>query len=267
MAVRPPMTDSRPATAPDPMLRIKHAASAFKQRLDAIRARTMPANGSPWYPWGTLDNVGALDLVLRGPNRALFDGLEGKAIADIGGADGDLGFFLHSLGASVDIIDNPPTNMNGLDGARRLKAELGSPVEIHSIDLDSQFSLPRRYDFVLFLGILYHLKNPFFVLEQLARHVHHMVLSTRITAFSAPLGDPARARLNGALAYLLAPAECNNDATNYWIFTDLGLRRLLQRSGWDVVDYTILGGDMETSDPASQQGDRRAFCYLQSRHV
>jgi hypothetical protein len=60
-------------------------------------------------------------------------------------------------------------NFNMLRGARLLKETLGSKVEIHEVDLDSQFRLPRSdYGLVFFLGILYHLKNPFYALESLS---------------------------------------------------------------------------------------------------
>jgi tRNA (mo5U34)-methyltransferase len=248
----------------DPMEATKNAAHVFNKRLAEIRARTKPANGSPWYPYGSISNIWNLDNVLTGEDRELFSRLDGKAVADIGAADGDMGLFLASIGADVDLIDNPPTNMNGFEGARTLKAELNSPVSLHAVDLDSQFKLPRRYDFALFLGILYHLKNPFYCLEQLARSARLAVLSTKVTAYSAP--GWRRTKLAGIpAAYLLDADEANNDSTNYWVFTDEGLRRLLNRTAWEIVSYKLLGGDMETSDPYSSEGDRRAFCLLKSR--
>ena len=70
----------------------------------------------------------------------------------------------------MEVIDNEYTNFNGLEGARTLKEALNSSVIIRSVDLDSQFSLAgQKYDAVFFLGTLYHLKNPFFLLESLAR--------------------------------------------------------------------------------------------------
>lgn len=51
--------------------------------------------------------------------------IEGKVVAVIGCADGDLGLFLASLGADVDVVDNPRTNMNGFVGATRSPTNLG----------------------------------------------------------------------------------------------------------------------------------------------
>src|ERR1700680_586904 len=90
-----------------------------------------------WYPYDILANFTHLQLLLAGKHENFFDNIVGVSIVDIGAADGDNGFFLESLGNSVDIIDNAPTNWNGLDGAIRLKAKIGSSASIHSIDLDS----------------------------------------------------------------------------------------------------------------------------------
>jgi hypothetical protein len=68
------------------------------------------------------------------------------------------------------------------------------------------------------------------------------------------------------VAYLVAPQECNNDCTNYWIFSEEGLRRILARTGWDVCDFTTVGNRVD-SDPASPEGDERAFCLVKSREA
>jgi hypothetical protein len=249
---------------PDPFDRIKGAAGAFKQRLTLLRTTTTLPDGRQWFPYDSLGNVWSFDQMLTGANRHVFSDLAGKAIADIGAADGDLGFLLESLGADVDIIDNPATNMNSLEGASALKRGLNSRARIHNIDLDTHFILPGRYDFVLFLGLLYHLKNPFYALEHLAHSVSHAFLSTRVMAYSAEVGAHGRTLLKGIpCAYLVDADESNNDATNFWMFTEAGLLRLFKRTGWDVLDYKVLG-DMETSDPYTGHGDRRAFCLLRS---
>lgn len=70
---------------------------------------------------------------------------------------------------------------------------------------------------------------------------------------------------NVPTAYLVSPSETNNDPTNYWIFTSPGLRRILDRTGWDVLDYMTVG-NTHNSDPATAEGDERAFCLVRSRH-
>ncbi|SFE45617.1 Methyltransferase domain-containing protein [Actinopolyspora alba] len=217
----------------------------------------------PWYPFDTIANMLHLDGLLSGDNRAVFDRLAGQRIADIGAADGDLGFFLESqLGCRLDVVDTSAPNYNGLRGARLLAERLGSEADIHDVDLDSQFRLPaEHYRAVLFLGLLYHLKNPFYVLETLARHSELCFVSTRIAQLSPDHGTRFAEQ---PVAYLLHPTEANNDATNFWIFSEAGLRRLFDRTGWEVLDFTTVGRTTD-SDPAAQDRDERAFALLRSR--
>jgi hypothetical protein len=143
---------------------------------------------------------------------------------------------------------------------------LGSSVGIHAVDLDSQFQLPGDYDFALFLGILYHLKNPFYAMEQLARRARRVFLSTRVMTFDRPADEPGAVDLSARpLAYLVGPDEANHDATNYWMFTNVGLKRMLDRCGWDIEEYRTAGA-VGRSDPWSQEGDERAFALLRSRN-
>ena len=216
-----------------------------------------------WYPYRTLANIHTLEQVCAMAGLDLLQVCQGpyRKIADIGAGDGDFAFFLEKMGLSVEIIDNEYTNFNGLEGARVLKEVLNSSVEIRSVDLDSQFALPhQKYDAVFFLGTLYHLKNPFFVLEKLARVTTHCFLSTRV-AKRTPDGQSLSPY---PVAYLLAPQECNNDDTNFWIFTDEGLKRLADRTGWKVLSYVTVGETIR-STPADPDRDERAFCLLERR--
>ena len=215
----------------------------------------------PWYPYGALNNFVHLESILHDfPIYRL--ATPGQKILDIGAADGDVAFFLESLGYKVEIIDNSPTNMNQLKGARYLKKALKSKVKIRDINLDHLgVKFPgSKYSLVIFLGILYHLKNPFSVLEQLATKSEYMLLSTRVAKHSANgirISDQS-------LAYLVGPDECNNDSTNYWIFSLTGLERILDRAGWDVVISKTVG-DIDMSNPFEPDHDERCFMLLKSR--
>jgi tRNA (mo5U34)-methyltransferase len=236
-------------------------AIATEQNLWEIKLAHRPK--SFWYPYSTLHNVAVLEKLSATAGLVLLDlcrGARGK-VADIGAADGDLAFFLERQGLSVDVIDNEYTNFNGLEGARTLKEALNSSVAIRSVDLDSQFSLAgQKYDAVFFLGTLYHLKNPFFLLESLARITKYCFVSTRIAKQTAD----GQSLSPYPVAYLLGPQECNNDDTNFWIFSDHGLKRLIERTGWNLLSYVTIG-DTASSTPADSEKDERAFCLLEKR--
>lgn len=243
------------------------AAAEFQLAMNAAKARIAPTHFQ-WYPYDSLGNLFNLDATLTGSRRQVLDLIGPDPVLDIGCGDGDLAFFLESLGCRVHAIDKAATNYNRMSGVRAMKAELGSGVAIIDADLDLPIPFPPdRYGAAFLLGVLYHLKNPFLILESLARHARYCFLSTRI-AESTP--DGLIQFSNAPLAYLLAPGEFNNDETNYWIFSSVSLRRLLDRSGWEVLDYRIFGSAENTSEHTSEHTpdrarDLRIFCCARSR--
>ncbi len=54
------------------------------------------------------------------------------------------------------------------------------------MDLDSQFLVSETYQLVFMMDILYHLNNPFYVLEQLSKSAKYAIPSTRIMRWSGP---------------------------------------------------------------------------------
>jgi hypothetical protein len=239
---------------------LREQAPAFRDRLDEIKAKLAPKNFE-WYPYDSLSNFEHLDSLLKGENRGLLELAGDEPIADICCADGDLAFFLESAGCRVHAFDWPVTNHNQMRGVRAVREALNSQVEIFAIDLDNQFSLPTSYNIVFLLGALYHLKNPFYVLEALSKRTRYCLISTRIASRTP---DGAISMREHPLAYLVGADELNRDNTNYWIFSGEGLRRLVHRANWVVVEYMNIGATDE-SDPI--HADERAFCLLRSRYA
>src|SRR5438093_13648130 len=92
----------------------------FNDRLSAIKAQSRPANVE-WYPYQSLGSLNELTTVLTGRRRSLGQLIGSDPVLDIGCGDGDLAFFLESLGCTVDAIDYPPTNFNQLKGALAMR--------------------------------------------------------------------------------------------------------------------------------------------------
>jgi hypothetical protein len=242
----------------DESVPLSELATATEQRLWELKLSQRPK--SFWYPYRTLWNIGVLERLSADAGLNLLQVCRGPygKVADIGAADGDLAFFLENQGFSVDVIDNEGTNFNRFQGVQILKDALNSSVTIRAVDLDSQFDLPsKKYDAIFLLGTLYHLKNPFLVLEKLAQMTRYCFASTRVAKQTADghLLSPY------PVAYLLGPRECNNDYTNYWIFTDQGLKRLIDRTGWSLLSQINIG-ETTNSTPADLDRDERAFVFL-----
>jgi len=235
-------------------------ALAFQQRLTAVRKKLPPLDPG-WYPWDSLGALTHLDRLLTGRHRFLEPLIGDLPVLDLGCGDGDLAFLFESLGCRVCAIDNPPTNYNGMAGVETLKVALDSSVRIEPLDLDGRFRLPvERCGLALCLGILYHLKNPYAVLETLAACSNYCLLSTAITRF-AP--DQATEVNRLPVAFLAGRDGLRGDETNYWVFSETGLRTLVDRCGWEVCDWLVV--DDEASVLWNTQRDERVFCLLRSR--
>jgi SAM-dependent methyltransferase len=237
---------------------IAHAVE-FQKSLGRRKSQiALPDPG--WYPWDSFGTLTLLDRMLTGPRRILDPMLDTDPVLDIGCGDGDLSFFFESLGYRVCAVDHPPTNFNRMAGVSALKTALDSSVRIDAIDLDRGFHFPiRRAGLALFFGILYHLKNPYGVLEALAGQARYCLLSTAITRFA-----PDQTGVNHLpVAFLAATDGLRGDATNYWIFSESGLRTLLDRTGWEVCDWMVSAA--EDSVLWNTQRDERVICLLRSR--
>jgi tRNA (mo5U34)-methyltransferase len=233
----------------------------FRRKLELAKRAAEPCEFA-WYPYDCFTNLFPLQRLLRDAGLSLEEIVGSAPALDIGAADGALSFFFESLGYKVDALDNAGTNINRMQGIRALAAGIHSAVQIRNADLDGRFELDGHYGMALFLGTLYHLKNPFYALEILSRHARYCFLSTRIARWS----PDKSVRLDKLpVAYLLDAQECNGDVTNYWIFSPPGLIRLANRAGWRVCSSTNTGSPQ--SDPSSAEGDERMFLLLRSERV
>ncbi len=183
-----PENSSLPLT-PDAL---RTAAEAFSAGLASAKSRLeVPDYG--WYPYPTMTALPAIAALIEPVYSELRHALAMHPVADIGCGDGDLGLFFASLGAAVDAIDHAETNFNQLRGVEILRRAFSADLSVHDLDLDRPFALPRRdYSFALFLGTLYHLKNPLYVLETIAAHADWCVLSTRIAQVTRAGWHPHR---------------------------------------------------------------------------
>jgi tRNA (mo5U34)-methyltransferase len=245
----------------DPLIRfsglVRHGLR-FRSRFEEIKRHAAPV-GFLWYPYDSFANLFALERLRREAGLTLAQMAGTMPLLDLGTADGAMAFLFESLGYAVHACDHAATNINHMQGARRLAAALGSQVEIEDIDLDGGWVPKREYGLALFLGTLYHLKNPFAILERLSTRARYCFLSTRVAGWS-----PDRTVELGRVpaAYLLAPEECNGDTTNYWVFSPPGLVRLAERCGWSL--RASLRSGPRDSDPATAAGDERQFLLLES---
>jgi hypothetical protein len=99
-------------------------------------------------------------------------------------------------------------------------------------------------------------------MERLAMQTRYCVLSTRVARY---FPDNKPMPQDQPIAYLLAADELNRDDSNFWIFSHAGLRRLLERAHWKILDYASVG-DTQLSTPVGSRRDERVFCVLESHY-
>lgn len=243
-----------PQTAED----LLNKSRTFRDALSG--AKQTPPSAFNWYPYDTMASLDHLSPLLQQHFPLFTRALQAGPTLDVGCGDGDLACFFASLGLDVTAIDNPPTNYNWMNGVRDLRERLSLPVKVEELDIDTQFALDNSsYGLTLLLGTLYHLKNPYFVLETLAKHSRYCVLSTRVASVT-----PSKTKIEKEpLAYLLDDREANDDASNYWIFSPAGLLRLAKRSGWRVLGHVVTKSK-KRPNPVDPDADSRMFLFLRS---
>jgi len=250
-----------PFHLPDSPDRWLESGLAFREEIGEIKRKTGLPQGS-WYPFDTLSCLPTLAGLLADDFDRVLASVRSAPVADIGCADGDFALLFARWGATVDALDYLPNNYNRMQGVTTLAGALGLSVRTFDLDLNRTSQLPAGiYGLAIFLGTLYHLKNPYGVLENLAYQTHWCILSTRIAQVTPRSG----ARMESEpLAYLADGREIANDATNYWIFSYSGLLRILQRTRWAIRAIRRVGCAVD-SNPIDPDADERVFVLLKSR--
>lgn len=139
------------STEEDARAFIEDATFVWHQRFELVPGVETPGN----HPIDVLFDLGGVPKDLRG-----------KSVLDIGTSNGGAAFQMERWGASrVVAVDIYPPDWFGFD---RLSRFLGSSVEYLQgtvYDLNRLVS-DETFDYVLFWGVLYHLRHPLLALDQ-----------------------------------------------------------------------------------------------------
>lgn len=136
--------------------------------------------------------------------------LTGKSVLDIGAFDGFFSFEAERRGAKrVVAVDRwAPSGWGcraGFDLAHRVFGSKVEPLQIDLLDLTARHA--GVFDIVIFLGVLYHLRDPHAGLERVrAVTGERLILETHVDMLHRQ--TPESAYYGGA--------ELNGDASNWW---------------------------------------------------
>ena len=234
------------------------------------------------YPYSTIDaNLDPLmSLAEQAGLSELLLSAQGASVIDIGCANGDLAFVFASRGSDVVAVDYSYKHDQAPYIVSRLSDRLGLPLTVLDMSVDQPFTFDtmrharvhnsrdvlrrdlRCFDLAICVGLLYHLKNPFAFLESLAAITQYCVLGTHLFTHLPSDGPDIRA---WPLAYLVGAGELNNDPTNYWIFDDVAITRLIERCGFTIVSRSQVSNNPDGRGlPDNTQIGVRGFYFLKS---
>ena len=216
-----------------------------RQRVDELR---------PWFHNINLEGIEtAPDHFLgdypqvhwRTFEHALPRDLRGRTILDVGCNAGFFSITLKQRGAARVVgIDSDPRYLS----QARLAAEvLGVDVEFRELTVYEVASLGERFDIVLFLGVLYHLRHPLLALDLLREHVvrdlflfqtmlrgsHGVVPLEPDYPFSetAVFDQPEYPKLH------FVERRYAGDPSNWWVPNRAGAEAMLRSAGFAIVEH------------------------------
>jgi tRNA (mo5U34)-methyltransferase len=160
----------------------------------------------------------------------------GLRALDIGCRDGFYAFELERRGAEVVGLDYADPEVTGFSIAARALGSRVRFVVANVYDLDS--AEHGHFDLVLFLGVLYHLRNPLLALDRIRAVLSPggaLFVETQLT------NEPGAARSRAPLWQFLPGDSLHGDRTNKWAPNAAGLRAAVEECLFRVERATAEG--------------------------
>jgi len=215
-------------------------------------ARRLIATHEHWYhrievaPGLLTPGVNDSQMILEA--LRLPETLEGQRVLDIGARDGFFSFECERRGAEVTAIDYLTAEETGFPIAKEL---IGSEVELRQMNVyDLSPEELGTFDLVLFLGVLYHLRDPMLALDRIAGVSRgRLIVETQMIddALLTSAGEFKRlADLDPELEQIplmqFYPGRAlNNDPTNAWAPNEACLGAMLEESGFEIDSQLRIG--------------------------
>lgn len=201
--------------------------------LDLNGVRTAPD-----HPLGDF-----LDDLWRQVGTAFPEDMSGSTVLDIGCNAGYYSLRLHQRGAQVTGVDHDPRY---LEQARFAARQLGADIEYLQLDAYEVDQLGRQFDYVLFMGVLYHLRYPLYALDKVAklprkRLVFQSMLrgcgGTVPLAGDYPITETAMFEHPRYPAMFFIEQSYVGDATNWWVPNEAGMEAMLRSAGLAIDEH------------------------------
>ena len=213
--------------------RIQELGSWF-HNLDLRGVRTAPAHFLGDYP-----NVKWLQFA-----SAIPDDLQGANVLDVGCNAGFYSMEMKRRGAGRVVgIDSDP---GYLEQARFASEVCGLPIELRCMSVYELAELKERFDWVLFMGVFYHLRYPLLALDLLYDHaVKDWLIFQSMLRGSAdidpleedyPFSERSIFDSPGFPKMHFVEHSYSDDSTNWWIPNRACAEAMLRSAGFEIVN-------------------------------
>lgn len=171
--------------------------------------------------------------------------LSGKTVLDIGCNGGFYSIEMKRRGAervlSIDFDDGY------LEQARFAASVCGAEIEFRKMSVYDVAQLKERFDLVIFMGVLYHLRHPLLALDLLYEHVvgdkllfQSMLRGSREVAAlqpDYPFSEKAVFEQAGYPCMYFVENNYCGDPTNWWIPNRAGVEAMLRSAGFEILEH------------------------------
>jgi len=175
--------------------------------------------------------------------KALPQDLTGATVLDIGCNGGFYSIQMKQRGAErvlgIDVDDRY------LEQARFAAETLGLDIEFEKRSVYAVEEVPGQFDYVLFMGVFYHLRYPLFALDKVIKKVGgNLVFQTMVRGSDRirrwekdyPFWNEEIFRDPDFPAMYFIEQSYSNDPTNWWIPNAAAVEAMLRSSGLRILD-------------------------------
>lgn len=247
------------------------AVSKRGVRWTPERIRRRVAELAPWFhdlelghgirtaPEHPLGNF--LEELWAQTRRYLPDDLSGRTVLDIGCNAGFYAHRLHDRGAEVLGIDH---DARYLEQARFAAQVKGADIEYRQLDVYDVDRLESGFDYVLFMGVLYHLRYPLYALDRVrALPRRRLIFQSMVRGVEGTMRVPEDAPIEERSlfehprypAMYFVEHRYAGDPTNWWIPNEAGMSALLRAAGFRIVAHPFR--EMWVCEPAGPAQEPR----------
>ena len=171
--------------------------------------------------------------------------LAGKSVLDIGCNGGFYAIEMKRRGAAR--VLGVDWDEAYLAQARFAAKVLGLDIEYRKLSVYDVASLEERFDLVLFMGVLYHLRHPMLALDLIREHVARDVLvfqsmqrgSREVAEVAAdlPFSETAHFDASGYPSLHFIEKSYAGDPTNWWVPNRACAEAMLRSAGFSIESH------------------------------